>query len=89
MAKLKKNYSIDSAVVELLDEVAERLNMRQGEVIEGLVGMYSLDYYKTIVMARAEDTEAFAYLSHLSDCVRYEGYGCNFEGEEEAVDGAE
>ena len=89
MAKIKKNYAISSDVVDLLNEVAKLLNMKQGEVIEGLVGLYSLEYYKRIVTARAEDTEAFAHLSHLSDCVRYEGYDCDFVGEEEAVDGAE
>lgn len=81
MAKINKNYRINSAVVELLNELADRLNLKQGEVIEGLVACYGVKYYDDIVRARAEDTDAMTYLAHLADCVMYE------LGREEALAG--
>lgn len=84
MAKLKKNYSINSAAVELLDELAEALNLKQGDFIAGLVCAYGVKHYEDIVRSRYEDENRLQYFSHLRDCALYE-----LIGEEEAVDGAE
>lgn len=74
MSKIKKNYSINSGAVELLDEIATRLNMRQGDIIAELVAIYGVGFYNDVVTARASDHEALQELGHLADCVRYEIY---------------
>lgn len=74
MAKLKKNYSINSAAVELVDTIAEKLNMRPGELIEVLATRYGVQCYTDIVRQRAEDLDTIVELSQLADCAAYECY---------------
>lgn len=72
MSKLKKNYSINSAAVSLLDEIATRLNMRQGDIIAELVTSYGVGFYHEVVTNRATDESALHELGDLADRARYE-----------------
>lgn len=80
MAKIKKNYAISGDVVELLNEVARLLNMKQGEVIECLAIRYAPVFYDDMLKAKVEDIETLQRLSDMAGMAAY-----NIDREEEGA----
>lgn len=66
MAKVKKNYSINADIVELINEIADRLNLHQGEVIESIVYHYGVKFYDDCLKAMAEDEVGISVLTQLT-----------------------